>query len=117
VTAPISTVVPAFFHVAAVDDDLKHRINELDIHPSGAVWGAGALQSEGDVAEREQAIVNRFSELKDGLANERVQPARRALRLAVRDFIWERDGDTLWLDFFLARGGFATAVLREIASY
>ncbi len=107
----------SIFHVAAVDDDLRHRINELDIHPSGAVWGAGALQSEGDVAEREQAIVNRFSELKDGLANERVQPARRALRLALRDFIWERDGDTLWLDFFLARGGFATAVLREIASY
>ncbi len=107
----------SIFHVAAADDELRQRIDELDIHPSGALWGAGALQSEGNIADREQSVVIRFPDLTDGLANERVRHARRALRLAVRDFNWERDGGTLWLDFFLTRGGFATAVLREIARY
>ncbi len=89
----------------------------LDIHPSGALWGGGDLQSEGEVAEREHAIVSRFPEFREGLQNDRVQQARRALRLGVRDFNWERQGDTVWLDFFLTRGGFATAVLREITHY
>lgn len=107
----------SIFGVAAVDDELRRRIDELDIHPSGALWGAGALQSEGDIARREISVVERFPEFMNGLANERVQQARRALRLAVRDLNWERDGDTLWLEFFLTRGAFATAVLREIVTY
>ncbi len=107
----------SIFAVAAVDDTMRRRIDELDIHPSGALWGAGALQSEGDIAKREHSVVQRFPEFMNGLANERVQQARRALRLAVRDLNWERDGDTLWLEFFLTRGAFATTVLREIVSY
>ena len=107
----------SIFCVAAVDDKLKKRIDELDIHPSGALWGVGPLQSDGDVASREQTVVGQFPQLVDGLTNERVQQARRGLRLNVRDFNWEQDGDTLTLEFFLMRGGFATAVLREIARY
>lgn len=107
----------SIFPVAASDDELERRVDELDIHPSGALWGAGTLQSEGRIAERERSVVSRFPELADGLSHARVQQARRALRLAVRDFSWNRDGDSLWLDFFLTRGGFATAVLREIANY
>ncbi len=107
----------SFFSVAGVNNELDRRSDELDIHPSGALWGAGDLQSGGIVAEREEAVVNRFPELMHGLANERVQQARRALRVAVRSFTWERDGDTVWLRFILTRGSFATAVLREIANY
>ena len=107
----------SFFSVAGVDNELDRRSDELDIHPSGALWGAGDLQSSGNVAEDEETVVNRFPELMHGLANERVQQARRALRVAVRSFTWERDGDTVWLRFFLTRGSFATAVLREIANY
>jgi tRNA pseudouridine13 synthase len=107
----------SFFSVASVDSELERRGDELDIHPSGALWGAGDLQTGGDVAECEEVVVNRFPELMHGLANARLQQARRALRLAVRSFTWERDGDTVWLRFFLTRGGFATAVLREIADY
>jgi tRNA pseudouridine13 synthase len=107
----------SIFAVAAVDDELKRRIDQLDIHPSGALWGSGTLQSAGDVASRESAVASRFPEFVAGLENERVRHARRALRLGVRDLGWDRDGDTLWLDFVLTRGGFATVVLREIANY
>lgn len=107
----------SIFHVTDVDDELRRRSDELDIHPSAALWGAGSLQSSGDIAEREKRVVSRFPELMQGLTNERLEQARRALRLAVRDFSWEQDGDTLWLQFYLVRGAFATVVLREIATY
>ncbi|MCH6549866.1 MAG: tRNA pseudouridine(13) synthase TruD [Proteobacteria bacterium] len=107
----------SFFSVAGIDSELERRSDELDIHPSGALWGAGDLQTGATVAEREETVVNRFPEFMRGLVNKRVQQARRALRLAVRSFTWERDGDTIWLRFFLTRGGFATAVLREIVNY
>ncbi len=107
----------SIFHVSGVDDELLRRSDELDIHPSGGLWGAGSVLSDGDIAEREKSVVSHFPELVHGLANERLEHARRALRLAVREFAWERDGDTLWLQFYLVRGGFATAVLREIARY
>ncbi len=107
----------SFFSVAGIDSELERRSDELDIHPSGALWGAGDLQTAAKVAESEETVVDRFPEFMQGLVNKRVQQARRALRLAVRSFTWERDGDTMWLRFFLTRGGFATAVLREIANY
>jgi tRNA pseudouridine13 synthase len=51
-----------------------------------------------------------------GLQQQKVKQARRALRLAVHDLKWELEDDTLWLDFWLTSGGFATSVLREIAT-
>ena len=39
---------------------------------------------------------------------------RRALRLTVADLSWELEGDSLILSFNLGKGGFATAVLREL---
>jgi tRNA(Glu) U13 pseudouridine synthase TruD len=43
--------------------------------------------------------------------------SRRALRLVARDLDWELDTQTLWLEFGLTSGGYATAVLREIANF
>lgn len=107
----------SIFHVEAVDDELRRRIDELDIHASGSLWGCGYLQSSGNIAEREKSIVSRYPDLTSGLEKEKVQQSRRALRLAVKDFNWAWEDGTLWLQFFLVRGGFATAVLREIANY
>jgi tRNA pseudouridine13 synthase len=107
----------SIFRVDQAEDELQHRCAALDVHPSGALWGSGELQTDGKVAELEESVVNAYPELKRGLERKSILMARRALRLAVRDFSWEREADTLWLRFFLVRGGYATAVLREIASY
>ncbi len=107
----------SIFQVEAVDEELQRRMAELDIHASGALWGSGPPQSSGDVAEQERLVVGRYPDLTSGLEKQSLQPSRRALRLAVRDLTWEREADALWLRFFLVRGGFATAVLREIAHY
>ncbi|MFQ5546940.1 MAG: tRNA pseudouridine(13) synthase TruD [Woeseia sp.] len=107
----------SIFNVEQVDDELRRRIDLLDIHPSGAMWGAGQLQSGRETAELERAVVATCPDLARGLEHAGLKMGRRALRLAVRELGWDRQGDSLELHFYLARGGYATAVLREIAGY
>lgn len=105
------------FAVAAVNSELARRCAAFDIHPSGALWGDGAPLSMGVVAALETEIAARYRDLADGLSPLGVKAASRPLRLLVQGLQWRLDSDVLWLDFELAKGGYATAVLREIASY
>lgn len=88
------------FDVEAVDSELERRCAELDLHPAGELVGEG---SDGEP----QAW---FEALKRG----RVKPGTRSLRLRVSNLEWSVEGDAATVAFTLARGAFATAVLREI---
>jgi tRNA pseudouridine13 synthase len=106
----------SIFAVDEVDDELVSRCEQQDIHPSGSLWGDGSPQCTGEVAQLESAAAEDFSDIVAGLVTARMEPASRALRLRVPDLSWQIDQDILWLEFELAKGGYATAVLREIAS-
>lgn len=103
----------SIFSVDAPDADLQQRCAELDLHPTGPLWGKG-----GGALESERTIIEQFPEFVSGL-EKHTKESRRGLRMAVRDFVVVLDNDarTLTLDFYLARGGFATAVLRELVNY
>jgi tRNA pseudouridine13 synthase len=45
-----------------------------------------------------------------------IKASYRPLRMRVSNLSWEFADDVLWLEFTLPAGGFATAVLREVAS-
>ena len=97
-----------------IDTEILRRTVSMDIHPTGAMWGEGNSTSTGDVSELESAVAARFADLAQGLENARVKQSRRSLRLVVRDLDWDLDESAIWLQFSLARGCFATSVLREI---
>lgn len=99
-----------------INEELKARLLGMDIHPTGALWGSGELICRGAAAKIDEIIAVQFQVLSHGLRMQNVKQARRALRLAVRDLKWEIENDTLWLDFYLTSGGFATSVLQEIAT-
>jgi tRNA pseudouridine13 synthase len=105
------------FSVAAVDDELRRRLNMFDIHPSGPLWGRGCPASQGQALEHELAVSREFAAVADLLAAQGLSQERRALRCAVRELSSERDASTLTLSFSLARGQFATAVLRELCDF
>ena len=69
-------------------------------------------------AQLEAEVAAHEPELCAGLEREGLRQERRPLRLPVQDLqgAWT-DDDTLELAFTLARGGYATSVLREIAVY
>ncbi len=68
--------------------ELEQRCSEMDIHPSGCLPGISEIG---------------------------VEQSSRPLRVRVQDLNWELEDDTLWLEFGLGRGSYATTVLRELA--
>ena len=97
-----------------VDDAVRERMDRLDIHPTGAMWGRGALRSSGAVAERESSIALADADLADGLVRHDLDQQRRSLRLLAADLVATWEGDDLILDFSLESGAFATVVIREL---
>lgn len=104
----------SIFTVTEIDDKLRRRCEVLDIHPTGSLWGSGAPRGSHEIAELERTVACRYPELIEGLLGVSMDASSRALRLPVRELRWDIESDALWLEFNLPRGGFATAVLREI---
>jgi tRNA pseudouridine13 synthase len=104
------------FRVDDVDADLERRCAEMDIHPTGALFGTGEDNRTGAVAEIENEALSPHGELTEGLVRLKVAASRRALRVRISNLDWQFEDDVLWLDFSLPKGAFATSVLREIAN-
>jgi tRNA pseudouridine13 synthase len=105
------------FIVTAVDDVLRRRLNEFDIHPSGPLWGRGDLATQGSALRHELEVAGELKPVADLLEGQGLSQERRALRCAIRELSVECEASTVTLDFTLGRGQFATAVLREICEF
>lgn len=103
------------FPVDTADDVLLERCCNFDVHPTGTMWGTGAPRCAGALADLEQAVAGRHAELAAALEREGVAASSRPLRLVVRDLEWEFGDDVLWLGFELAKGGYATTVISQLA--
>jgi tRNA pseudouridine13 synthase len=104
------------FAAEAATPELTERCRAFDIHPTGLLPGEGGLRPGGEAAAVEDIFLTRHADLVTSLVAARVEAARRPLRLAVRHLHAEIETDCLWLEFELGAGGYATCVLREIAS-
>jgi len=106
-----------FFASDVLDDTLRRRLAEQDISPTGVLAGKPRPDRTpaGPAAVQENALLGKFQDWVDWLAGEGVEQDRRSLRLVVGDVeIRHETGDALTLTFSLPRGGYATAVLREL---
>lgn len=105
----------SFFQVGDVDDELRRRCAELDIHPSGPLYGVGENPASGRVGRFEADVFEAFPLRCEGLRRYGLRMERRALRLRVSGLAWEWfDKDGLLLRFGLPRGGYATSVLEYL---
>ncbi len=103
------------FAVEEVDATILQRVVELDIHPTGPLWGKGQEQVAGTVAELEHALLQPHQEWLQGLKRFGLSHDRRALRARVIDLKWNWLADNdLELEFALNPGSYATMVLREL---
>ena len=106
----------SLFTADVVDAEIERRAASMDIHPTGTLWGLRSGISPGPVELLERNATDAEEDLRTGLERLAVKVSSRPLRLPVRDLSWELADDALWLEFTLPAGGFATAVLREVAS-
>ena len=107
----------SWFGPEAETPELAARLAVADIHPSGPLWGRGALPSVDAAAQLEGEAVASLKTLRDGLERVGLTQDRRALRLMPQALQaeWEDDA-TLCLRFSLPPGTYATVVLRELVS-
>ena len=94
--------------------DLEQRLAGLDVHPTGPLWGRGALRSSEAVHELEMDVAAKWSEFAQGLEQAGLEQQRRSLRLLVHDLRIDWQDDHCTLAFALESGAFATVVLREL---
>lgn len=97
------------------DDELRRRLDSLEIHPAGPM--PGRETASGDDNERlrlEAEVLQPFDAMIKGLVRSGVDAQRRSLRLVPRGLTWDFDASGLVVKFRLRPGGFATTVLREV---
>lgn len=104
------------FLVASGDPGDDSRVRDLELHPTGPLWGEGSPETSAAVADLEREVAGAHVQFSAGLERAGLEADRRALRLAVKDLRFEfLADDDLQLDFFLRPGAFATTVLAELA--
>lgn len=108
----------SFFVPEVIDQVIRQRLAEGDIHPSGPLWGRGDLPTKSIVRELESAVASGHPDLLRGLEAAGLEQERRALRVIPQELnaTW-LDATTLSLTFDLPPGSYATMLLRELADY
>lgn len=95
--------------------EIRCRIEKLEIHPSGPLWGKGISAATEEALAIETSVAGNHPLLCDGLAARGMDMARRSLRLSVSSLQWDfLEAGVLRLSFVLPAGAYATAVLREV---
>lgn len=99
------------------DETLANRTEALKIHPTGPLWGKGGKLSAEEAHAIESKALEPFQAICWSLEASNLAMQRRSLRLLINSMHWEWVGDgkkAIVLGFELCRGGFATAVLKEL---
>ena len=93
------------------------RLQVLDLHPTGPLWGVEPSPASGEIQVLEAAIAASEPSIAKWLAEAGMKHERRILRLPIGGLSWHYPGpDILQLEFVLPTGCFATAVVRELVS-
>ena len=106
------------FSIEEPDEAIFQRCRELDIHPSGPLWGRGRPIVSGEALNLERGVLEPYAAWRNGLEHVGLEQERRALRVAVADLDWSfPDRTSLRLAFSLPAGSYATVLLRELILY
>jgi tRNA pseudouridine13 synthase len=105
----------SFFLCQQDDPALAARLRSFDIHPSGPMYGDDDTPALDEAARVELAALVGCEDLMAGLRGQRMQSARRALRVVLQDINVQSVADEgWWLEFSLPSGAYATSIMREI---
>jgi tRNA pseudouridine13 synthase len=108
----------SYFVAESVDESIRQRLHDHDIHLSGPLWGDGEPPTRGEVHALEMRIAAGAVDLAEGLSRAGLRQERRPLRVIPAELAAEAIDPSTWrLSFCLPPGSYATAVVRELAQY
>ena len=104
------------FHAETIDEQIRQRLLEHDIHPTAPLWGRGELATSVDALKLEQKALQDWSVWCDKLEHAGLKQQRRATRVIADDLNYAYDdaNKILTLEFKLPAGAYATNLVREI---
>lgn len=119
------------FTAAEIDEEIRQRFEQADIHPTSALWGRGRLTSDKQLLQLEQAVADSLHNWCDALEKQGLKQERRAARLfpenlsltfaenpdTFLDKTQDKPLENVTLSFALPVGTYATAVLRELVKF
>lgn len=107
----------SLFDIDNIDNVIQQRVESMDVHPTGPMWGRGQQLAQLDSLSVEQQVLADWNDWQQGLEKVGLNQQRRSLRLFADSFEWQYIADNqLELDFSLPAGSYATAVMRELAN-
>ncbi len=106
----------SIFNLQAIEEDIRHRYEKGDIHPTAPLWGKGKPQSQLQLLDIEQRLSADWSFWCQALENRGLKQQRRAIRVVPQDLVYKFDEHNLYLSFNLPAGSYATSVLRELVA-
>lgn len=114
----------SIFSCPEIDETIKQRFHQGDIHPTCPLWGRGNLTSQKQLLQMEQQVAATLTSWCEGLEQQGLKQERRAARLFPEDLLLIVDTQTsvnslenIKLSFSLPTGSYATAVLRELIQF
>ena len=106
----------SLFNSERVDTELTNRLESMDIHPTGPMWGRNQNATSAQCLALETRVLESWLPWQQGLEKTGLTQERRSLRLFPSNFNWQFiDEQQLELNFFLPAGSYATSVMRELA--
>ncbi len=94
---------------------LAERVALHDVHPSGPLWGRGALRTVDACRALEEAALAPYESFRLGLEQAGLKQERRALRTLAAGLCWEwLQPDVLRLCFELPPGSYATSLMYAL---
>jgi len=99
------------------DETILRRCREMDIQPTGPLWGLGEPLVSDGVLQLESACLAPCRLWCEGLERHGLKQERRPLRVPAGDLSWEIGEGEMTLSFSLPKGSYATALLRELIDY
>ncbi|WP_416411831.1 tRNA pseudouridine(13) synthase TruD [Pantoea sp. App145] len=95
--------------------ELQQRVDQDELRITAPLAGRGGWGTQAEALEFEQQSLAGATELITLLERERVDAARRAMRVVPKELRWNWwDDVTLEMEFWLPAGSYATSVVREL---
>ncbi|MBP2194773.1 tRNA pseudouridine(13) synthase TruD [Pantoea cypripedii] len=95
--------------------ELQQRVDQDELRITAPLAGRGGWGTQAEALEFEQQSLAGAAELITLLERERVDAARRAMRVVPKALRWNWwDDVTLEMEFWLPAGSYATSVVREL---
>ncbi|MCX4025429.1 tRNA pseudouridine(13) synthase TruD [Endozoicomonas sp. SM1973] len=100
-----------------IDDTAKQKWQQAELIATAPLWGKGRLLSQLQVAEIETKLAKEEGLLTEGLVSGGVAMARRPLVVYPQQLAWQQQQDSIEVSFYLPKGAYATAVVRELVDW